>query len=68
MSNQFKIYLYYDDRRINRETAISDMKIIDDLFIKRHFIFDEQEQNAQVIMIFIYFIFVERNEFKAQKS
>ena len=67
MSSQFKIYLYYDDRRINRETIISNIKIIDDLFIKKHFIFDEQEQNVRVIIIFIYFTFIERNEFKTQK-
>ena len=68
MLNQFKIYLYYSDRRINREIIILNIKIINDLFTKRYFIFDEQEQNARVIIIFIYFTFVERNEFKAQKT
>ena len=68
MSNQFKIYLYYDDRRINRETVILNMKVIDDLLTKKHFIFDEQKQNVWIIIIFIYFTFVERNKFKAQKT
>ena len=68
VSSQFKIYLYYDNHRINRETAVSNMKIIDVLFTKKHFIFDEQKQNVQIIIIFIYFTFIEYNELKTQKT
>ena len=65
---QFKIYLYYGDRRTNREAAVPGMEVIDGLLTKRHPIFDGQEQNARVIVISTYSTFAERNGPKAQKA
>ena len=63
--NQFIIYFYYEDKRSGRNIFF-DVKIINEMFIRKHEIFNDKKQNVKVIVIFVYITFAERNESKAQ--
>ena len=66
--DQFIIYIYYDDERKNREKVIFDVKSITDTLTREHLMFNDNEQNAQIVIIFAYSIFAKRNELKALKT
>ena len=64
----FQIYLYYDERRAKREDVLLDIQSIKDTLNKTHSMFNDEEQNSRIIVIFNYVTWAKRNESKSLKT
>ena len=64
----FQIYLYYDEKRAKRENVFLDIQNIKDTLNKTHSMFNDEEQNSRIIVIFNYVTWAKRNESKSLKT